>query len=49
MTKQNNWEFVSIRLPKDVKTQIKKDAKKNLRPIGLHITKVIMDYLKEKE
>jgi predicted DNA-binding protein len=40
-----DWIMVSIRMPRDVKMQIKKDAKRNMRPVGLHITKIIKDYL----
>lgn len=39
MTK--DWEFTSLRLPKNLLKDLRIDAKKNMRPIGLHIAYVL--------
>ena len=43
MTK--DWEFTSIRLPKNTLKNLRIDAKKNMRPIGLHIAFIIDRHL----
>ena len=44
-TPTKDWDFATIRLPKDLMEKIRKDAFDNLRPIGLHISFVIKRYL----
>ena len=44
-----DWEFCSIRLPKDIKEKLRQDAKEEMRPIGLHISYVIIQYIKNKK
>ena len=39
MTK--DWEFTSLRLPKNLLKHLRIDAKKNMRPIGLHIAYIL--------
>lgn len=43
MTK--DWEFTSFRLPKNMLKDLRLDAKKNMRPIGLHIAFIIDRHL----
>ena len=43
MTK--DWEFTSLRLPKNTLKNLRIDAKKNMRPIGLHIAFIIDRHL----
>ena len=43
MTK--DWEFTSFRLPKNLLKDLRVDAKKNMRPIGLHIAFIIDRHL----
>ena len=45
--KQNN--IVSIRLDDETLQRLKDDAQKEYRPLAMHIRKILMDYLKEKE
>lgn len=45
--KQNN--IVSIRLDDETLQKLKADAQKEYRPLAMHIRKILMDYLKEKE
>jgi|TARA_R100000479_G_scaffold173941_1_gene121075 hypothetical protein len=36
-----DWEFTSLRLPKNLLKDLRIDAKKSMRPIGLHIAYVL--------
>ena len=40
-----DWEFTSLRLPKNTLKNLRIDAKKNMRPIGLHIAFIIDRHL----
>tara|TARA_R100001594_G_scaffold88892_1_gene123218 strand:- start:158 stop:340 length:183 start_codon:yes stop_codon:yes gene_type:complete len=40
-----DWEFTSLRLPKNLLKDLRVDAKKNMRPIGLHIAFIIDRHL----
>jgi len=44
-----DWEFCSIRLPKELKNKISKDAKNNMRTIGLHIAYILDKHVKENK
>tara|TARA_R100000742_G_C4187694_1_gene20777 strand:+ start:12 stop:194 length:183 start_codon:yes stop_codon:yes gene_type:complete len=41
-----NWGFMTVRIPHEIKEQIRKDAKKNMRPIGMHLSFIIQEYFK---
>ena len=43
------WEHISVRLPKGVKDSLRKDAKEEMRPIGLHASYIIQQYLRDKQ
>ena len=45
-TPTKDWEYATIRLPKKLMKQIREDAFNEMRPIGLHISYVIKNYLK---
>ena len=36
-----DWEHMSIRLPKEIKTSLYEDAKRHLRPVGMHLTWIL--------
>ena len=36
-----DWEFTSLRLPKNLLKLLRIDAKSNMRPIGLHIAYIL--------
>ena len=40
-----DWEFTSLRLPKNTLKNLRIDAKKNMRPIWLHIAFIIDRHL----
>ena len=40
-----DWEFTSLRVPKNTLKNLRIDAKKNMRPIGLHIAFIIDRHL----
>ena len=40
-----DWEFTSLRLPKNTLKNLRIDAKKNMSPIGLHIAFIIDRHL----
>ena len=42
------WEHMTIRLPKEVKTNLYEDAKRHLRPVGMHLAWILMNYLNLK-
>ena len=42
---EKDWEFTSLRLPKNLLKDLRVDAKKNMRPIGLHIAFIIDRHL----
>ena len=44
-----NWEFMSLRLPHEIKEKIREDAKKHMRPIGMHLSFIVTEYFKEKK
>jgi hypothetical protein len=44
-----DWEHMSVRLPEGVKDALRKDAIEEMRPIGLHASYIIQQYLKEKK
>tara|TARA_R110002020_G_scaffold227539_15_gene438208 strand:+ start:489 stop:671 length:183 start_codon:yes stop_codon:yes gene_type:complete len=46
-TPTKGWESATIRLPKKLMENIRKDAFDKMRPIGLHISYVIKEYLKK--
>ena len=43
------WEHMSVRIPKETKDKLREDAKKNLRPIGMHLSWIIINYLENKK
>tara|TARA_X000001388_G_scaffold70361_1_gene59440 strand:- start:459 stop:638 length:180 start_codon:yes stop_codon:yes gene_type:complete len=45
-TPTKDWEHATIRLPKKLMKQIREDAFNEMRPIGLHISYLIKNYLK---
>jgi hypothetical protein len=44
-----NWGTMTLRLPHDIKEKIRKDAKKHMRPIGMHLSFIVTEYFKEKK
>tara|TARA_R100000908_G_C3734800_1_gene133059 strand:- start:529 stop:705 length:177 start_codon:yes stop_codon:yes gene_type:complete len=44
-----DWEFCSIRLPRNIKEELRKDSKEEMRPIGLHISYILIQYVKNKK
>ena len=40
-----DWGYTSIRLPKNLLEDLRVDAKKHMRPIGLHIAFIIDRHL----
>ena len=46
--KTKKWEYLTIRLPKELKDFIYMDAHSEFRPIGMHIAHILTKYLNEK-
>ena len=46
MLQSKNWEHMSVRLPKETKDKLREDAKKHMRPIGMHLAYVVTKYYK---
>ena len=44
-----DWEYMTLRLPYDIKEKIREDAKKHMRPIGMHLSFIVTEYFKEKK
>jgi len=40
-----DWEFTSLRLPKNLLKDLRIDAKSNMRPIGLHIAYILDNHI----
>lgn len=49
MMKDKQTNIVSIRMDDETLQKLKVDAQKEYRPLAMHIRKILMDYLKEKE
>ena len=47
--KDKQTNIVSIRMDDETLQKLKVDAQKEYRPLAMHIRKILMDYLKEKE
>jgi len=47
-TQTQDWEFASIRLPKELMKKVREDAYKEMRPIGLHISYIIKSHLEKR-
>nr|DAO41579.1 MAG TPA: antitoxin [Bacteriophage sp.] len=47
--KEKQSNVVSIRLDDETLAKLKADAQKEYRPLAMHIRKILMDYIKEKE
>lgn len=47
--KEKQSNVVSIRLDDETLQKLKDGAQKEYRPLAMHIRKILMDYLKEKE
>ena len=47
MPRNNSWE--QVRILKEVKNLVSEDAKEEMRPIGLHMSYIILQYLKNKK
>ena len=43
------WEHMSVRIPKETKDKLREDAKNNLRPIGMHLSWIVINYLENKK
>ena len=44
-----NWGFMTLRIPHNIKEKIREDAKKHMRPIGMHLSFIVTEYFKEKK
>tara|TARA_R100000458_G_C8236771_1_gene216900 strand:- start:455 stop:640 length:186 start_codon:yes stop_codon:yes gene_type:complete len=44
-----NWESMSVRIPREIKEKLREDAKEEMRPIGLHMSYIILQYFKNKK
>ena len=44
-----DWSTMTVRLPKSVKEHLRTDAKENVRPIGMHLSYIIINHFKQKE
>lgn len=42
------WEYMTARFPKEVKQQLHEDAKRHLRPVGMHLAWILMNHLNLK-
>ena len=49
MMKEKQSNVVSIRLDAETLATLKDDAQKESRPLAMHIRKILMEYIKEKE
>lgn len=47
--KDKQTNIVSIRLDDETLQKLKADAQKEYRPLAMHIRKILMDYIKEKD
>ena len=47
--KEKQSNVVSIRLDDETLAKLKDDAQKEYRPLAMHIRKILMEYIKEKE
>lgn len=47
--KEKQSNVVSIRPDDETLAKLKADAQKEYRPLAMHIRKILMDYIKEKE
>ena len=47
MPRNNSWE--QVRILKEVKNLVSEDAKEEMRPIWLHMSYIILQYLKNKK
>tara|TARA_R100000479_G_C6364426_1_gene194354 strand:+ start:56 stop:229 length:174 start_codon:yes stop_codon:yes gene_type:complete len=44
-----DWEYMTLRLPYDIKEKLREDANKHMRPIGMHLSFIVTEYFKEKK
>ena len=44
-----NWETMTLRLPYYIKEKIRKDAKRHMRPIGMHLSFIVTEYFDNKK
>ena len=47
--KDKQTNIVSIRMDDETLQKLKADAQKEYRPLAMHIRKILMEYIKEKE
>ena len=43
------WSTMTLRISKELKDALMEDAKKNIRPIGMHLSYIVRKYLLEVE
>ncbi len=43
------WVTMTLRIPKGINEGLREDAKKNMRPIGMHLSYIVRKYLLEVE
>lgn len=49
MMKDKQTNIISIHLDGETLQKLKDDAQKEYRPLAMHIRKILMEYIKEKE
>ena len=47
--KDKQTNIISIRMDDETLQKLKADAQKEYRPLAMHIRKILMDYIKEKD